>query len=261
MISTMKKNNNIKKIIQFILVLAFWLAVWETASLLVRNDLKLFLPSPFKVLEKWLEVGLTHNYLISAGATLLRIFAGFISGIAVGFALGLLTSSFSIAEAILSPVMKIIRTVPVVSFIILAFLFIKIDNLPVFISFLMVVPLMWQNVHDGIKNSDKKLDEMCKVFHISKAKSLFKIKLPQCRQEIITAAVNALGYAWKSGVAAEVLCAPSVSLGHKIITAKNSLDYDEVYAVTLTVVILSIVFEIFFKYICRKYISKEVRRK
>lgn len=261
MISTMKKNKTIKKAIRFIFVLTFWLAVWETASLLVNNDLKLFLPSPFKVLEKWFEIGFTREYLICSGATLLRIFSGFISGITVGFALGLLTSNFKFAEAVFSPVMKIVRTVPVVSFIILAFLFIRVDNLPVFISYLMVVPLMWQTVHDGIKNSDNKLDEMCKVFHIGKAKSLFIIKIPQCRQEIITAAVNSLGYAWKSGVAAEVLCAPAVSLGHKIISAKNSLDYDEVYAVTLTVVILSIVFEIFFKFICRKYISKEVRRK
>ena len=251
------KNKTFKKIIKFILVLAFWLAVWETASLLVRDELKLFLPSPAAVFTKWLQVGFKSDYLLSAGATLVRIFAGFACGTAGGFILGILTANAEILSDIFSPVMRLIRAVPVVSFIILAFLFIKVDTLPVFISFLMVLPLMWQTVHDGIKSSDKELDEMCRIYRVGRIKSLFRVKLPMCLPEIITAGVNSLGFAWKSGVAAEVLCTPQVSLGHRIYSAKAALEFDEVYAVTLTVVLLSLVIELLLKYLCRKYLSKE----
>ncbi len=247
MISIIKKNNSLTKIVKAILVLIFWLAVWQTASLTVSGNLKLFLPSPFAVIKKWFEIGFKADYIQATFYTLIRIFAGFISGILTGFVLGLLTSQIKILNSLISPVLKIIRAVPVVSFIILAFLFIDVDFLPVFISFLMVVPLVWQTVHDGILSTDTMLDEMCCVYGLNKFKTLFAVKLPQCRQQIISACVNALGFAWKSGVAAEVLCTPDISLGHKIYSAKNSISFDEVYAVTLTVVLLSIIIEMLLK--------------
>lgn len=254
------ENKILKKAIKSILILTFWLAVWETASLLVRNELKLFLPSPAAVFTKWFEVGFTAEYLSAAGATLLRIVAGFLLGTVFGFILGLLTSNIKILHALVSPVLRIILATPVVSFIILAFLFIKVDTLPIFISFLMVVPLIWQTVHDGISSSDKELDEMCKIFKVGKVKSLFKVKLPSCLPEIISAGVSALGFAWKSGVAAEVLCTPQTSLGHIIYSAKAALAFDEVYAATLTVVLMSLVIELLLKYLCKRYLSKEAAK-
>lgn len=254
------KSDILKKSVKSILILCFWLAVWETASLLVSDNLKLFLPSPIAVLKKWTEIGFTREYIISAGATLLRIFTGFASGVIAGICAGLLTANVKIAGSLISPMLKIIRATPVVSFIILVFLFIDVDRLPIFISFLMVVPLIWQTVNDGILNSDIEQDEMCRVYGIGKLRSLFLIKLPQCFPEIISAAVSALGFAWKSGVAAEVLCTPDISLGHRICTAKAALSFDEVYAVTLTVVILSLVIELLLKYLCGKYIVKKAAR-
>lgn len=253
------KNKGIKKALKFIFVLAFWLAIWEIASLLVRDELKLFLPSPVLVFRKWLEVSFTRDYLICSAATLLRIFSGFVLGSLAGFILAVATTSFNIINSIISPAMRVIRAVPVVSFIILAFLFFKADNLPVFISFLMVMPLMWQTVNDGIKGTNLKLDEMCKVYGIGRWKSLFRVKFPQCTNEIITGLVSALGFAWKSGVAAEVLCTSDISIGHKIYSAKAALNFDEVYAATLTVVLLSLVIEILLKYLCGKYLIKEAK--
>lgn len=253
----MESNKKIPKLIKIILVLAFWLALWEGASLLVANELKLFLPGPLAVLKKWAELALTKDFLIAAGATLLRIFIGFLLGVIGGLCIGLLTANSKIFYALISPVLKIIRAVPVVSFIILAFLFIHVDRLPIFISFLMVLPLIWQTVHDGLSRTDASLMEMCRVFRIGKIKTLFRIQLPQCLPEIISAAVSALGFAWKSGVAAEVLCTPAVSLGHRIYSAKAALSFDEVYAVTLTVVLLSILIEMLLKYICNRCLQRK----
>ena len=115
----------------------------------------------------------------------------------------------------------------------------------------MVVPLVWQSCHDALDGSDKKLCEMGKVFGISKPGILFKIRLPLCVPEIITACVNGLGFAWKSGVAAEVICTPEISLGHEIFRGKFNLDYESVYAATLCVVILSLFIEVLLKRITK----------
>lgn len=125
----------------------------------------------------------------------------------------------------------------------------------------MVVPMIWQTVHDALLSSDNKLCEMGKVFGLNNALILFKIKIPSCINEIISACVGGLGFAWKSGVAAEVLCTPAVSLGKSVYRAKANLDFAEVYALTLTVVILSLIIEFILKRLCRIYLNGRKKEK
>lgn len=102
---------------------------------------------------------------------------------------------------------------------------------------------------------------MGKVFGLNNALILFKIKIPSCINEIISACVGGLGFAWKSGVAAEVLCTPAVSLGKSVYRAKANLDFAEVYALTLTVVILSLIIEFILKRLCRIYLNGRKKEK
>ncbi len=250
------ENKILNWILKIGLPLVFWIGLWEVLSLLVSDRLKLFLPGPIQVFAKWFTVGFTPTYLEMAGITLLRILAGFLLGVIVGFLLGLLTHGLKFMDYIFAPAMKVVRSVPVVSFIILAFLFVNVNNLPIVISFLMVVPLIWQNVHDSLANIDKELDAVSRLYNVGRIKTLVQVKLPQILPEFFSSCVSALGYAWKAGVAAEVLCTPTKSLGHIIYSAKAALNFDEVYAATLTVVLFSIIIEVLLKYICKKILNQ-----
>ena len=118
----LSNNKILDRILRIALPFVFWIGLWEVLSLLVSDRLKLFLPGPFQVFAKWFTVGFTPTYLEMAGITLLRILVGFLLGILVGFLLGLLTHGLKIVDYIFAPAMKVIRAVPVVSFIIIAFL-------------------------------------------------------------------------------------------------------------------------------------------
>lgn len=249
-------NKYIKNTIKFVLVTVFWLFVWEAAHLLVSENLKLFLPSPFDVFSCWAKLIFKPDYWMATLATIARIFIGFLLGAISGILCGILTASINLIDLLVSPILRIMRVVPVVSFVILAFLFINVDALPIFIAFLMVVPLVWQTVHDGLKAVDVSLEEMGKVFGLNSLAILFKIKLPEITAEIISVVVSGLGFAWKSGIAAEVICTPMISLGKSIYRAKGNLDFSEVYAVTLTVVVLSLLFETALKALCKRYLEK-----
>ena len=72
----------------------------------------------------------------------------------------------------------------------------------------------------------------------------------------MSTAVSSLGLAWKSGLAAEVICLPDISLGTKLWQSKGNVEFDEVYAVTLTVVILSLIIEMLFKALYRRLLLK-----
>lgn len=257
--TTQTKQSIFKKIIKAILIATFWILIWEAASRLVSHNnelLLLILPSPFTVFKKWSEIAFTAPFIKAELLTLVRVFLGFVAGAVIGFVLGIITHISNLIYSLLSPILKIIRAVPVVAIIILMYLFFDNSTLPVLIVCLMVLPLIWQTVHDGLKNTDKQLLEMASMFNLSNRKTLLSVKLPSITGNMITSCVNALGLAWKSGVAAEVICLPHTSLGTLLWQGKGNVNFDEVYAVTLTVVILSIIIEFLLKFLCNKYLLR-----
>ncbi len=262
MISTTTQNNLKKfivKILKIILVLSFWLVVWEIISRAVSRDnelMLLILPGPKAVFDKWLQIAFTKPYLTAVASSLLRIFGGFLLGLIVGFVLGVLTHFFKIFDLILSPMIRVIRAVPVIAISILLFLFFESHTLPVCVVCLMVIPIIWQTVYDGLNTPNKALVEMAKVYNLGKPKTFFYIKLPCILPALLSAAVSALGIGFKSGIAAEVISLPKRSLGTIMWQSKGAVFFDEVYAVTLTVVILSIVIEFVIKGIVNLLLRK-----
>lgn len=253
-ITTQNKNKTLNEILKAVFITAFWVLVWELASRIVsRNNelLLLILPSPITVFNKWISIAFTRSFVIATLLTLLRIFVGYTIGCILGFLLGILTHVSKLVYSLFAPILKIIRAVPVVAIIILMYLFFSSATLPILIVCLMVLPIIWQTVHDGLYNTDIKLLEMARVFNLTKYKTLTQVKLPHIMPQLITSCVNSLGLAWKSGVAAEVICLPSISLGTLLWQGKGSVEFAEVYAVTFTVVLLSILIEHLLKFLIK----------
>lgn len=141
----------------------------------------------------------------------------------VGCAVAVLTVRFPLPRALLSPLLRVIRAAPVASFIILALVWIRTDRLPAFIAFLMVVPVVWANVERGIRETDERLLEMAAVFRMSWWKTLLRVRIPSVMPYFLTACTTGLGFAWKSGIAAEVICRPAASIGRQLQDAKTYL--------------------------------------
>ena len=102
----------------------------------------------------------TNQYIYATLITLLRVFSGFVLGVLIGFVLGIVTHISKIIYTLLSPIIKIIRAVPVVAIIILLYLFFSSTTLPILIVCLMVTPIIWQTVHDSLNNTDTSLLEI-----------------------------------------------------------------------------------------------------
>ncbi len=259
-ITLSRLKNAVLKILKAVLVTAFWILVWEAVASFVSRDnelMLLLLPKPKTVFKTWLDIAFTEPYLAAVGRTLLRILTGFVIGLISGAVLGVMTYSLKIADWVLSPILKIIRAVPVVAITILFFSLFEADSLPVTIVALMVTPLVWSTVHDGLKTPQKALTEMAQVFRLSRTKTFLYVRLPKVLPPFLTASVNALGLAWKSGVAAEVISEPDVALGTMLMQGKGTVDFSTVYAITLTVVILSLIIEVLLKAIVGRLMSKK----
>lgn len=247
MISTMR--DKFVRMLRAVAVAAFWLAIWSCVCYFANRTLLLPLPYPWDAAKAlWRLLGESAFWAV-VGTSLLRIVSGFLWALLVGVAVAMLTTRFSVLHALFSPVLSVVRAAPVASFIFVAFLWIKAEEMPAFIAFLMVVPLVWGNVRQGILNTDKGLLEMARVFRLSRWDRLRYIRLPAVRPYLQAAVSTGFGFAWKAGVAAEILCWPKDSIGYHIAAAKNLVETADVFAWTAVVVALSVVLEWLLKWL------------
>ncbi len=244
-----------RKILKNSLVLLFWLGIWQILSMII--GIEMLLPSPaavFSALVLKIETSLFWEAVLMS---LIRVLCGFFAAVILGTLLGVLTAKIPLLRSLFSPVLHIVRAAPVASFIILALVWIETDILPAFISFLMGLPIIYESVQMAVIIGDKPLEEAAKVFRFSKFKTFIYVTVPAVFPSFMASAVTTLGFCWKSGVAAEVICLPKLAIGKELNTAKQHLETADVFAYTVVTVILSILIELLLKAVLRKYHKKK----
>ncbi len=227
---------------------AFWLGVWQAGAYLVDRSVNgrgndLLLPYPAAVLSELLRLAGDASFWAAALATLVRVMGGMALGFLLGVLLAALTKAFWPADLLLSPAIRVVRATPVVSFILLVILWTGRDLVPAVISALMVLPVVWEQLAQGIGAVDGKLLELSRAYRFSPLQTLRLIYLPSLRPCLLSAAATSMGLAWKSGVAAEVLCLPEHAAGSRIYYSKFYLDIPGLFAWTIAVVLLSLALE------------------
>ena len=229
------------RIVKNLLATFFWVAVWYLLAVSVDNFL--LLPTPAQVLRRWWELAGTETFWQITVVSIGRILLGAVSAMVLGVLLALLTTAGSVADALVAPLMTAIQATPVASFAILVLIWLERDLVPVLICGMMVLPVVWSNVCAGIRSVDPQLLEMAKVFRLSRARVLIRIYVPTVLPYFRAACSSALGLGWKAGIAAEVLTVPKDSIGRMISESKLYLLTEDLFAWTLTVVVLSLVLQ------------------
>lgn len=232
----------IKKILKYTVIAAIWIAIWQIISLCVGNEL--LFPAPISVLLRLCELMATVEFYKTVGVSILRVVAGMAIGILIGILGGTLCAVSRIAREFFSPMLAIIKSTPVASFIILLVLWLSRDVTPIVIAALMVLPVVWANIEMGLRKTDKSLLEMARVYKMPRSKRIREIYLPSTYPYFLSAMRSSLGLAWKAGIAAEVLLQPLVSVGKQIFESKYMLETTELFAWTVVVVVLSVLIEL-----------------
>lgn len=223
---------------QTLLAVLFWTVIWQLlAGVLGHNGL--FLASPFETLWALAELLPTAEFWQRILFSALRILAGFVLAVAAGLFLGAAGARWNWLRVLISPVMQLIRAMPVASFVILALLWVSGKNLSVVVSFTHVLPVIYAGVLGGIADTDRQLLEMAKVYRMPLVKRLRYIWLPGVFPSFCESCIAAMGMCWKSGVSAEVIGLPDHSVGDALYRAKITLSTPEVFAWTLVIVLLS----------------------
>ena len=217
------------------------LCLWQLAAVLVDN--RLLLVGPLQVAGRlWQLLGEKTTWQ-ALGYSFGRISLGFFLAFALALVLAAVSARFPLAEILLRPYVLAIQTVPVASFIVIALLWLSGRRLSIFISFLMVLPVLYANALQGFRAADWQLLEMAQVFRMPRFRRVRCIFLPALAPYLKSACHVALGLCWKAGVAAEVIAVSEKSVGGMLYDAKVYLEIPDLFSWTVLIVAVSLGFE------------------
>ena len=238
--------NEIKKhrLCYKILAAAVWILVWQLASMWLKQEI--LLASPVSVIRRLGQLIVTADFWRSIGFSFGRIVLGFTLALVLGTLLAALSYGFSAVEILMDPLITVIKATPVASFIILCLIWIPSRNLSVFISFLMVFPVVYTNLLEGLRQTDKQLLEMADFVYLS-----------QVMPYEATACKLGLGLCWKAGIAAEVIGIPTGSIGEKLYKSKVYLETPDLFAWTIVIIFVSMTFEKIFLFFLKKITGEQ----
>lgn len=230
-----------KRTIGIALSVLLWIGLWT--YLAYRLNKPVLLPYPKAVGQAILKMIRDREFLRIVWGSFTHVTAGFLLALLLGIVFGALAGLFEIVEILLVPGVKLVKTVPVVSFIILLLFFVKPAGIGFVISLLMVFPVVYENMRKGIAGADGKLLEAAKVFRIPFLNRLSYLIIPAAVPYTLAASSAGLSLCWKAGIAAELIAQSPNSIGHELYYAKLYVDAESVFAWTAIIILVSVLFE------------------
>ena len=252
----MKGKARFQKIIRKTAIVLLWLFIWQGAGLLIRNPF--LFATPLQTAKALMQNLANDDFWRTVLMTLCRIGAGFFLGVIAGILLATLSKAFPLFAEIISPVISLAKTVPVVCFVVLFLIWWGASFLSVAISFLMVFTAVYFSTLEGLLATDRSLLEMAEVFRLPFGTKVFYLYRTALKPFFLGSLKTALGLAWKSGVAAEVIGVPAHSIGEGLYLAKISLDTAGIFAWTVVTCLLSFGFEKLVLWLAKQLFAMQV---
>ena len=244
--------------IKRIVIIIFWLLMWELVSVLIENPI--LIAGPYETVKALINMMGEKDFWLSLRNSFLNITVGILLGCACGVLLACLSGRFVIVREILSPFVKVIKSIPVVSFVVIILLWCGNTRLSMIISALITFPIFYLSILEGIKGTEKKELEMAAVFRM---KLLYRVKyiyMPSLRPAVLSALSLAVGMGWRSGAAAEVIGQPLLTMGNGLYRSKIFLETDRLFAWTFMIIFVSVVSEKLFRLLAGLLYGNKNRR-
>lgn len=245
-----RRRERVRELLKKAGVVVFWLAVWEVADHVVDN--RLVLAGPIRTLQALAAQVVEADFWLICGASFVRIAAGFLLSFVCGLALAGLSYRFKPFRTFVEPVVSLLRTIPVISFVIMLLIWVGNQALTVYLAFLIVLPLIYTNTLTGLESVDRQMLEMARAYHLSPWRTFMYIYRPALMPFLESSCKISLGMSWKSGIMAEVIATPKPSIGKEMNTARTFLATPDLFAWTVVVMVLSFVFEKAFMALVRR---------
>lgn len=238
---TSTTQNKFRKII----IAIIWIIIWQIMASFIKEEI--LLPSPLIVFKKFIYLLGQVDFYKAIFLSTIKIIAGFLISIAIGVIFAYLAYKNKLFYDFISPLIRIFRSIPLASLVIFLLFWANKDYLSIYISFIMAMPLIFQNVYDGLSDIDKNILQMADIYKVSEIKKIKYIYKVKVKAFLYSSIISISGLVFKAGIAAEVIGLPKNSIGNNLYNAKVYLDMPNLFAWTLAILLISSFFEITLK--------------
>jgi sulfonate transport system permease protein len=218
------------------------LILWQSLSA-AGVFIEVILPSPLGVIKGLIKIIRDGTLAIDLKASGYRVLVGYFWGVTIGIILGFASGLSKFMERVISPLVDVMRQIPMLAWIPLIILWFGITDLSkyIIIGRSVFVPI-FVNTLQGIRGVSNDYIEVAEVLEVSQVKRLYKVILPSALPLIFTGLRLGAGFAWMAVVAAEML-GGLTGLGYGLMHARDFLESDKLIALMLVIGVLGFIID------------------
>lgn len=203
------------------------IAIWQLLSSIGWISDRI-MPAPSDVVVAFIDQlssgELLRDIAVSGG----RALAGLVVGGSIGLALGIANGVSKLSEQLTDTTLQMLRTIPHLAMIPLVILWFGIgEESKLFLTSLGVLFPMYLNAFHGVRNVDRDLLEMGRIYGMSGWTLFRKVILPGALPSIFVGLRYALGIMWLTLIVSESIAASS-GIGHMANEAREFMMTDVV---------------------------------
>lgn len=220
----------------FVLFL-LWILIYQSI------DHDLIMPSLNDVFLSVFRILTQKQSLIIIMSTLIRLLLSIFFSLLIAVVFGIMAGLFKHFSLFLKPYITILRTIPVISITVILFILLGYRSAPFVITFLMVFPIVYQATEDGIKSIDKELIDVYRLEEHHLPMAIKNLYFPLIKPYLFLSLLQSFGLGVKVLVMAEYLSQTPNSIGNALYISRVNIEYHYVYAWTLILIFISLLFE------------------
>lgn len=244
-----------KKIIPISISILFIGLTWQLIA--IEISFPAILPPIDYLLRELGLILIKPDFIQNVGITILRGIIGFCFAFILSLSLSITAGFNHFFKSFMQPILVVLRSIPVISFVLLAILWFSPTQLPIFIALLTMFPILYQNILTGLEQTDKRLVEMASIFGKTPLNIFVRIYLPATKNGIFDGISTAMGFGWRAIIIGEVLAQPLYGIGTAMKNAQAYINVSELIAWTVIAILVSSLFELSIKIIRRIHFEKK----
>ena len=234
---------------RFVLI-ALLLAFWEFAAATFADEF--FISRPTVVAAKFIGLVTSGRLFLHGGITVAETLSGFITGAAVGIAVGLLLGRNETLAKLLDPILIAVNSLPKVALAPLFIMWFGIGmGMKIILTATIVFFLVFINTYNGVRNVDPQLVEILRLMGARERHLITKVIVPSALQWVFAGLQLSIPYALIGAVVGEIMAA-NRGLGYVLQDAAGQLDTGGVFAALLAIIALALLLQVAVKFLERR---------
>ena len=215
----------------------FFLIIWEGVALYIDNSL--LFPRVSEIFLSLKNLVASGDFILILWNTLSRFFISIVFSLILAIIFSVASYRYEVISFLLFPFIIFLRAVPTIAIIIVVLIWSSVERVPIVVGMLILFPILYESILGGIKNVDKNLLKMSKVFTVSTKRVVRDIYIPSIYYSISSNIPSYMGLTFKVIIAGEVLSQESLSIGGEIFINKIYLESSNIFAWIIVVIVLN----------------------